>query len=121
MTIDEQIDIHKREIDRLKALKASTVDLKAAVEEAVGTMLCVPRMEICGRVRTARICDARHSVWFLLTRLGGVSQSEIARMYGRDHTTVMSGVRRIEGWCAIDVTHRRRLRQAAVYANLLEV
>jgi chromosomal replication initiation ATPase DnaA len=50
--------------------------------------------EILGRVRTRRLNDARHLYWLLLYR-NGFCYSDIGRLAGRDHSTVISGIRRI--------------------------
>lgn len=47
-----------------------------------------------GRSRVARISDARQRLWAALWRAGW-SIGEIGRTLGRDHTTVISGLRRV--------------------------
>jgi hypothetical protein len=47
-----------------------------------------------GRSRVARISDARQRLWAALWRAGW-SIGEIGRSLGRDHTTVISGLRRV--------------------------
>ena len=47
-----------------------------------------------GRSRLARISDARQRLWAALWRAGW-SIGEIGRTLGRDHTTVISGLRRV--------------------------
>ena len=49
---------------------------------------------IAGRDRHAPIAAARHAVWTRLRVEHGWSWPAIAREFGRDHTTVMYGVRR---------------------------
>jgi chromosomal replication initiation ATPase DnaA len=52
--------------------------------------------ELHSKERTRALVDARHAVWLLLYEHVGHSFNDIARMYGRDHTTVAHGVRRIK-------------------------
>jgi len=54
----------------------------------------VPRAELCGRSRAQSVSRARHEVWWLLRydpeRF--YSLLEIARLFGRDHATVLAGI-----------------------------
>jgi hypothetical protein len=45
------------------------------------------------RSRAKFICDCRHEVWFALTA-NGYGYAQIGRMFGRDHTSIMHGVRK---------------------------
>jgi chromosomal replication initiation ATPase DnaA len=55
----------------------------------------VTRDEVCGEARTKAVVRARHEVWWLLRNHPEVSFSfqEIGRLFGRDHATVLHGVR----------------------------
>ena len=53
----------------------------------------VTREEVCGRKRTKNVARARQELWSRLRRDPGMSYGEIARLFGRNHTTVMTGVR----------------------------
>ena len=53
----------------------------------------VTREEVCGRRRTRNIARARQELWWELRRDPGMSFGEIARLFDRNHTTVMTGVR----------------------------
>lgn len=55
----------------------------------------VPVDAIMGRERTQRITRARQEA-MALARQGGRSLEQIARVFQRDHTTVMDGIRRHE-------------------------
>lgn len=48
--------------------------------------------DICGRSRFAMVSAARKRCWALI-RAAGYSLTEIASAWGRDHTTVMAGIR----------------------------
>jgi chromosomal replication initiation ATPase DnaA len=48
---------------------------------------------LLGRARTAPLAAARHDLMCCLWA-SGVAYAEIGRLLGRDHTTVMHGVRR---------------------------
>ena len=51
--------------------------------------------DLFGRSRTSRVCLVRHLFAYGL-RLLGYSYPEIGRVLRRDHTTVMSGIKKIE-------------------------
>ena len=52
--------------------------------------------ELYSRERSRPLVDARHAVWLLLYEHVGYSYNDIARLYGKDHTTIAHGVRRIK-------------------------
>ena len=54
----------------------------------------VPRDELCGRSRAHSVSRARHEVWWLLRNDPErfYSLLEIARLFGRDHATVLAGI-----------------------------
>ena len=56
----------------------------------------VTREELCGRRRTKNVASARQELWWHLRRSPGMSYAEIGRLFGRNHTTVMAGVRAFE-------------------------
>lgn len=49
--------------------------------------------DIEGRSRLPHIVRTRHAIWGLLVD-GGYSMAAVGRMAGRDHTTVMSAMRK---------------------------
>jgi chromosomal replication initiation ATPase DnaA len=51
--------------------------------------------EVMGRSRYKNVCSARKEVYAML-RDESLSYPVIGRMFGRDHTTVVDGVRRYE-------------------------
>lgn len=65
----------------------------------------VPLDQLCGLDRTQSVSRARQETWWLLRHHPDRSYSfeEIARIFGRHHTTVMAGV----------AAHARRLERVA--------
>lgn len=51
---------------------------------------------ILGRERVARVAAARHMLFVAMWK-AGFSISEIGRVLGKDHTTVIAGIRRAMG------------------------
>ena len=79
-------------IDTAKETEAvRTID---AILDAVSIEFEILVAEILGRRRTAKIADARMVVYWLAW-FAGESFSVIGRRLGRDHSTVIAGVRRI--------------------------
>jgi chromosomal replication initiator protein len=67
------------------------------VQRVVGHHFRVTHSELVGKERHRRIALARHVAMYLCKHSLRCSYPEIGRAFGgRDHTTVMSGVRRIE-------------------------
>jgi chromosomal replication initiation ATPase DnaA len=56
----------------------------------------VPVEDLLSRNRLHRIAEAREVYWYILS-LNGFRITEIARLNGREHGTVISGIRRIKG------------------------
>lgn len=52
--------------------------------------------ELTGKDRTRRVAWARQDCWREIYANTRMSLPEIGRMFGRDHTTVMFGIRRSE-------------------------
>ena len=50
--------------------------------------------EVCGQSRTLGVCHARHELWWRIRNdpARHYSYAEIARLFRRDHTTVLHGI-----------------------------
>jgi chromosomal replication initiation ATPase DnaA len=55
----------------------------------------VTRVELCGRARTKAVASARRELWWRLRHHPELffSYEDIGRLFGRNHSTVISGVR----------------------------
>lgn len=56
----------------------------------------IPVAVLLGRERHALAALARQVAWMLAKRIGGMSLCEIANVVGRDHTSVLAGIVRVE-------------------------
>ena len=56
----------------------------------------VPIKEILGSARNAEMCHLRHYIMWRARIETGLSYPQIGRQLGKDHTSVLHGVRRIE-------------------------
>jgi|HubBroStandDraft_6_1064221.scaffolds.fasta_scaffold1127873_2 chromosomal replication initiation ATPase DnaA len=89
-----------RIIDALRERDLDAIALDVAARRGV------PLAELCGRGRTQSVARARHEVWWRIRHHPEryLSLPEIARLFGRDHTTIMAGIE----------AHAQRLAVAAI-------
>ena len=90
-------------------------DRRMRVLRTAAALFHVHPNEILGRDRHQTIALARHVAAYLF-RCDGLSYPEIGREMGRDHTTVMSGIKRI---AAIVAAHHPET--IAVRVHLAEI
>lgn len=92
----EQVD---EQIGRIE--RASAYPPVYAIQEAVAKRYRITRNDICSARRTANIVAPRQIAYFLAKELTPFSLVAIGRFFGgRDHTSVLSGVRKITRLCA---------------------
>lgn len=68
----------------------------AAIQDAVGAVLGVPRAALLSTQRTPRVARARQLAMFLARELTPLSLAQIAREFGRDHSTVLHALKAVE-------------------------
>ena len=75
----------------IDALRERDLD---AIAVDVATRRGVPLAELCGRGRSKSVARARHEVWWRIRHHPEryLSLPEIARLFGRDHTTIKAGI-----------------------------
>ncbi len=66
-----------------------------AIQEASCAVLEVSRADLLSSKRTARVVRARQLAMYLSRDLTGLSLAQIAREFGRDHSTVLHAVRAV--------------------------
>lgn len=69
--------------------------LWSIVEETARRHFLLPH-ELLGSDRLASVCMARFHLWSILRSRTGFSFPQLGRIFGRDHTTIMMGVRKYE-------------------------
>lgn len=55
-------------------------------------LLSLNRLEVLGKARDQRYVQGRYIIWLLLRFGKHYTYAEIAKMFGRDHTTVVHGI-----------------------------
>ena len=79
-----------------------------AVIKAVGEYFTLTPNDLCGKSRAREIADARHIAMYLLREDSHQRTTDIGRtLGGRDHSTVIHGLRKVESALATD-THLPR-------------
>ena len=66
------------------------------VIETVSKKYGIPLDEIYGRKRTKPISNARNVSVYIIRKITSLSLNEIADLYNRDHTTIMSSIKSVE-------------------------
>jgi chromosomal replication initiator protein len=74
---------------------ADTTPSIESIQEAVCSTLSVSRKELLSTSRVAHITQARQLSMFLARELTPLSLAQIARAFGRDHSTVLYAVRTV--------------------------
>jgi len=70
--------------------------LEHRVAAVVSREFGIPVPQIMGTARHAPIACARHVVWWIMRMKFGKSYAEVGRAFGRNHTSVINGMTRIE-------------------------
>lgn len=76
-------------------------EIARSIGKAVAAAFEIPERALWSRARHKGVLEARQAA-FLIARQRGISLSSIGRAFGRDHTTVMHGIRKIKRLIAAD-------------------
>ena len=76
-------------------LRQSTPKNIVMLEDIISEISGVLVQDIRSRKRDKTYSDARHAVWYVANIEMKYSLKQLARIYQRDHTTVLSGVRKM--------------------------
>lgn len=80
----------------------AVIEVVIRVIEEVSDHYGVSPEDILGRSKKRRIVDARHAAMFVARTVTGLSFPVLGRAFDRDHTTVLSAVRAVEGRARYD-------------------
>lgn len=75
------------------------------LEEAVCKISGVALDDLYSRKRDREYSEARMAVWLVAHETMGYSYPYIGRIYGRDHTTIVSGVKKLKNGKAKEVVY----------------
>ncbi len=103
----EAAEVAIRDLIRTRESKRVKIE---DIQKLVATHYSVSRADILSSRRTATVVKPRQVAMFLAKQLTLRSLPEIGRRFGgRDHTTVLHAVRKIEGLCASNPSLREEL------------
>lgn len=64
--------------------------------DAMSKVSGIPADTLLGRSRLDYVCAARCILWWHLVRKCNLTTLEVGRTFGRNHSTILSGIRRAE-------------------------
>jgi chromosomal replication initiator protein len=100
--------------DALRHYQIEEPEAQVSVDDVLQSV-CVyfdlKRDDLIGPNRQRKVAAPRHMAMYLVRKLIGLSYPEIGQQFGRDHTSVMHGVRKIESSIESD----SKLRNLAAY------
>ena len=89
--------INEGYVNTVSSTRAKTVSPKTVVEKVAKFYQLTPK-EMCSKSRVAHIKNARQVAMYILSKDLSMSTPKIALEVGvKDHTTVMHGIKKIEG------------------------
>jgi chromosomal replication initiator protein len=81
------------QLEAMTGAGAPRVKALAIMREAVAEAFTVTADDIQGRIRTRGLVEARQCFYLLARRCTRLSYPELAKAIGRDHSTILSGIR----------------------------
>ena len=101
--------INEGYVNTNKGMRSKTVSPRLVVEKVAKFYQLTPK-EMCSKSRVANIKNARQVAMYILSRELGMSTPKIAAEVGvKDHTTVMHGIKKIEGDLKLNFTLRDQI------------
>jgi len=85
-----------RQRDYIWITRETPGDVRRRILAEVAAETGVPIAEMMGYSRMRPICEARWRAWHRLRTETNKSLKQIGDLFGRDHTTVMNGLRRYQ-------------------------
>lgn len=76
-------------------MNAQKPEALTTLEKIISKASGVSIEEMYSKSRMKPLCAARHAVWEYAHTNFGMSYTSLARLYNRDHTTIMNGVRKM--------------------------
>lgn len=83
----------------MRKITPELIDIAACV---VSDLTNISKEDILGKKRKYHFIAARHTLWHYLFNHTLTHKSELARLVGRDHTTLIHGLRSVRGQIETD-------------------
>jgi chromosomal replication initiator protein len=107
ITLDIAVDALPTTSPRQRSYPSPDTILKAVAEYST-----IPVEALCGKSRAREIADARHIAMYLLREDAHQRTTDIGRILGgRDHSTVIHGLRKIESTLTTDTHFARQIAE----------
>ena len=85
-----------------------------AIKAAVAQEFQIPVIWVEGHMQDKPVVEARQAAYYLCRVLLGASLPALGRAFGRHHTSVLSGLRKVEKLLGSGSDYARRVRQLEV-------
>ena len=109
---DITLDIALQALSAMAPAPDRTYPSPQAVIKAVAEYFNLTPEALCGKCRAREIADARHVAMYLLREDAHQRTTDIGRtLGGRDHSTVIHGLRKVESAMAIDCHFPRQIAE----------
>jgi len=72
------------------------------IKQIVATTMGVTVKDIDGKCRKREIATARHLVWYIMYHNCGFSKNNIAKIVGRNHTSVLYSLQQIDNYLSVE-------------------
>lgn len=89
------LDVAKEQLSYLTATKQDNVSIDRIIK-AVAEYFNISSSDIRGRKRTKNIAWPRQIAMYIINHLGEYSMNEIGNEFGKDHTTVIYAIQKVE-------------------------
>lgn len=106
--LEARLDIEKQ------AALATRPGVLAAIGRAAAAEFGIPAVKLFGAGREPNLVAARWAAWLVAREWRGSSYPAIARAFGRDHTSVIHGVRLATARCATDPGYFAAVRRISM-------
>lgn len=93
----------------------SLITIPNDVIEAVCEAFDVDREEVYSKSRTTRIVEARGVIWYVCRQVTMYSYPELGREFGRDHSTIIHGVTKVEARMYNDKEFSKKVATVVAY------
>lgn len=104
------------EDDEVRKAKKGKVDINAIID-TVSEYYSLTSAQLKSKVRTSQIALARQIAMYLARALLKIPYQEIGRAFGKDHTTVLANVQKIEGMLKVDPNIKKAINELTNRVN----
>jgi len=102
LKVEIDLDMAKNLLDLRASNKSDKLSIDS-ISRSVANFYNLPIVDLKSKSRTKKIATSRHVAMYLIHKITGTTLAEIGQYFGgRDHTSVIHGIRKIESEIKID-------------------